>query len=168
MTALTAEELMAWLEATSSGWRKLAAEHPELLAIPCDVRGTTNVAELLQHIVAVELRFTERLHGLPATEYSLIPTAPVEAIYAVHDRAMRMLRELLGRDGIAWEEPIEVVTRSAGTQHATRRVILVHAMMHSIRHYAQLATLVRHHGIAPDWGMDYLFMQPRDLQASAS
>jgi uncharacterized damage-inducible protein DinB len=29
--------------------------------------------------------------------------------------------------------------------------------MHSIRHYAQLATLVRQHGFQPTWPMDYLF-----------
>jgi hypothetical protein len=33
--------------------------------------------------------------------------------------------------------------------------------MHGIRHYAQLATLVRQHGVAPDWPMDYLFMGAR-------
>jgi uncharacterized damage-inducible protein DinB len=158
MTALTGEELMEWLEVTSSGWRKLAAEHPEMLAIPCDVRETKTVAELLQHIVAVELRYAERLSDLPATDYSTIPTSPVEAMYAAHDRAMELLRDLLGCEGFAWEETIEFVTRSAGTMRAARRTVLVHAMMHAIRHYAQLATLVRQNGIAPGWSMDYLFM----------
>ena len=41
---------------------------------------------------------------------------------------------------------------------ATRRTILVHLAMHGIRHYAQLATIVRQQGVKPDWGMDYLFM----------
>ncbi len=40
---------------------------------------------------------------------------------------------------------------------ATRRSELVHTLMHSIRHYARLATLVRQHGIQPDWAMDYMF-----------
>jgi len=30
--------------------------------------------------------------------------------------------------------------------------------MHSIRHYAQLATLARQNGFKPDWPMDYLYM----------
>ena len=167
MTALKGEELMEWLEATSSGWRKLAAEHPRMLAFPCDVRGTSNVAELLQHIVAVDLRFAERLHGQPTTEYSAISTSSAETIYAFHDQAMKLLRELLGRNDVAWEESIECVTRSAGAVCATRRVILVHALMHSIRHYAQLATLVRQHGIAPDWPMDYLFFESKASQALA-
>jgi len=36
--------------------------------------------------------------------------------------------------------------------------VLFHALLHGIRHYAQLATLVRQHGIKPEWPMDYLFM----------
>jgi uncharacterized damage-inducible protein DinB len=35
---------------------------------------------------------------------------------------------------------------------------LFHALLHSVRHYGQLATLARQHGVAPDWPMDYLFM----------
>jgi uncharacterized damage-inducible protein DinB len=31
-------------------------------------------------------------------------------------------------------------------------------MLHSIRHYGQLATLVRREGIKPNWAMDYLMM----------
>jgi hypothetical protein len=31
-------------------------------------------------------------------------------------------------------------------------------MLHGIRHYAQLATLVRQQGVKPDWQMDYLFV----------
>lgn len=45
-----------------------------------------------------------------------------------------------------------------GVLRASRKTILVHALMHSIRHYAQLATLVRQHGVKPDWQMDYLLM----------
>jgi uncharacterized damage-inducible protein DinB len=44
---------------------------------------------------------------------------------------------------------------------STRKTVFIHAMMHSIRHYAQLATILRQHGIKPDWPMDYLFMNAR-------
>ena len=158
MTALTSEELMAWVETTSSKWRELLQAHPEVMTLACDVRETTSVAGLVQHIVAVELRYAERLAELPATDYGEIPMNSVAGLYATHERAMSLLRGLLGRDDVAWDEGIEFATRSAGTMRATRRVVLVHALMHSIRHYAQLATLVRQHGVNPGWAMDYLFM----------
>lgn len=158
MTALTGDELIEWLEATSAGWKKLLENHPEAMKLPCDVRETQSVAELLQHIVAVELRYAERLTGVPETPYEAILHDSAEHLYATHDRAMEQIHGIMDRGEAFWEEWISFATRSGGMMRATRRTVLVHALMHSIRHYAQLATLVRQHGIVPHWPMDYLFL----------
>ncbi len=50
MTALSGEELMAWVEKPSERWLALLGQHPEALAIECDIMGTGMVAKLLQHI----------------------------------------------------------------------------------------------------------------------
>jgi uncharacterized damage-inducible protein DinB len=154
---LTAGEVFAWLEKTSTNWRALVDAHPDLLVLPCDVGGASTVAGLLQHIVAVELRYAERLAGMPATEYTAIPYDSVESIYQVHERAAGLYRQQLAAD-VDWEEKLEFVTRTAGTLRASRKTVFFHALLHSIRHYAQLATLVRRHGVKPDWMMDYLLM----------
>ena len=65
---LTAEEILAWNEKTAKGWRQLLTNHPELLTQSCDIAGTKTVAELLQHIVAAQLRYAERLAGLPISD----------------------------------------------------------------------------------------------------
>jgi uncharacterized damage-inducible protein DinB len=158
--SLSAEEILAWNEKTATGWRKLLANHPELLTRPCDIAGTKNVGELLQHIVAAQLRYAERLAGLPISDYASIPFDSVESIYATHDRAAAIFRQLFDSD-IDWNEPIDFTTRSMGTLHSDRKTILFHALLHGIRHYAQLASLVRHCGVKPDWPMDYLFMHAR-------
>ncbi len=54
---------------------------------------------------------------------------------------------------------MELPTRSAGVVLVARRAVLVHLAMHAIRHYAQLATLVRQNGVKPGWAMDYLFVE---------
>jgi uncharacterized damage-inducible protein DinB len=154
---LTAEETIAWLEKTSSNWRALIEAHPEILDMPCDVMGTGTVGGLLQHIVAVEVRYAEQLSGLPPTEYAAIPFDSAAAIYATHGRAMTMLRGLLAAGG-DWDATFEFVTRSMGPMRSSRKTVLFHALLHGIRHYAQLATLVRQHGIKPGWQMDYLSM----------
>ncbi len=161
MLALSTTELLAWLERTSAGWRDLLTAHPEALDFPCDVREGETVRDLVHHIVAVELRYAERLKGLPASEYDALPRTDTAALYATHDRAMALLGEVLEDEHVPWEEELEFVTRSAGTLRASRRVVLVHLMMHSIRHYAQLAMLVRQGGVKPGWGMDYLLMGTR-------
>ena len=159
MVAITGPELQDWAEHTSRGWKNLISAHPEILSFPCDIRETKSVAGFLQHIVAVELRYAERLNGIPETPYESVPFDSVDSIYATHDRAMELLRPLMNRDDPFWETILEFKTRSAGILRASRRTVLVHLLTHSIRHYAQLATLVRQHGIAPDWGMDYILMR---------
>jgi uncharacterized damage-inducible protein DinB len=154
---LTAHDLIAWVEKTSTGWRNLLTHHPELLTLPCNIMGVQTVAQLLQHIVAVELRFAQRLADQPVTEYADIPYDSVESIYSTHDRAIALLRPLLDSD-IDWNATIEFATRSTGPGRSRRRTILFHSLLHSIRHYAQLATLVRQNGVKPDWSMDYFFM----------
>jgi uncharacterized damage-inducible protein DinB len=159
---LTAEEILAWNEKTAQGWRRFLTAHPELLAQPCDIAGTKSVAELLQHIVAAQLRYAERLAGLPISDYAAIPFDSVESIYAVHNRAVTIFQQLLASD-IDWSEPIDFVTRTAGTLHSDRKTILFHALLHSIRHYAQLASLTRQCGVKADWPMDYLFMNVKQI-----
>jgi uncharacterized damage-inducible protein DinB len=154
---LTAEEMLDWIEKTSTNWRALIEAHPEILAMPCDVMGVSTVGGLLQHIVAVELRFAERLAGVPTTDYAAIAFDSAQAIFATHDCAIVLFREQLAAD-VDWEQRIEYATRSAGSMRSSRKTIFFHALLHGIRHYAQLATLVRQHGIKPGWPMDYLFM----------
>jgi uncharacterized damage-inducible protein DinB len=159
---LTAEEILAWNEKTAKGWRQLVTKHPELLTQPCDIAGTKNVAELLQHIVAAQLRYAERLAGLPISDYDTIKFDSVESIYAAHDRAITIFKPLVTSDA-NWDEPLEFSTRSRGTLLSDRKTILFHALLHGIRHYAQLATLVRHCGVQPEWPMDYLFMNVKPI-----
>jgi uncharacterized damage-inducible protein DinB len=154
---LTAEEILAWNEKTATGWRQLLTNHPELLTQPCDIAGTKTVAELLQHIVAVQLRYAERLADLPISDYDAIPFDSAESIYATHDHTIAIFQQLLASD-INWDEPLEFTTRSRGPLRSDRKTILFHALLHGIRHYAQLASLVRQCGVQPGWPMDYLFM----------
>ncbi len=165
MNAITGSELQEWVEDMSRGWKQVITAHPEVLSFPCDIRGTTSVAGLLQHIVAAELRYAEQLNGLPQTPYESIPCDSPDTIYATHDRAMVLLRPLLDRDAAFWEEVLEFKTRSAGPLRTSRRTVLVHLLTHSIRHYAQLATLVRQHGVDHHLAMDYILQRTKPVSA---
>ena len=66
---LEGQDLIAWLDRTSDRWRDLLTSHPEALKFPCDIRETKNVGGLLHHVVAVELRYAERLCELTETPY---------------------------------------------------------------------------------------------------
>lgn len=161
MVTLTGEELLAWNDNTAEHWQKLLEGHKDLLAVPCDVAGVKCVGELMQHIVAAQLRYAERLAGLPETSYDAIAYDTVAALFATHARGIKLFRNLLADPTYDWAEEVEFTTRRAGVILASRKTFFIHALMHGIRHYAQLATLVRQHGVAPDWPMDYLFMGAR-------
>ena len=165
MNAITGSELQEWVEDMSRGWKQVITAHPEVLSFPCDIRGTRSVAELLQHIVAAELRYAEQLNGFPQTPYESIPCDSVDTIYATHDRAMELLSPLLDRDEAFWEEVLEFKTRSAGPLRTSRRTVLVHLLTHAVRHYAQLATLVRQHGVDHHLVMDYILLHAKPASA---
>jgi len=156
--ALTAEELIAWNEATSQQWRTFVAENPTVLEVKCDIYKAETVGQLLQHIVAAELRYAERLAEFPVSDYAQIPYATAEEIYATHDRALTILRALLADPIYDWSTQLEFATLTAGRRRSSRRTILFHAMLHGVRHYAQLTTLVRQAGFAPKMALDYLLM----------
>jgi uncharacterized damage-inducible protein DinB len=159
--ALTADEMLLWHTQTSDRLRGLLEQHPEALAFPCDIAKTSTLGGLLQHIVAVELRYAERLAGEPATEYDTIPYGTVAEVYATHDRAMELYRKVLADSSVNWDEEIEFVTRSLGAMVATRKAVFFHALTHSIRHYAQITTLLRQHEITMKFPLDYLFVAAR-------
>jgi len=161
MPSLSAEEVLHWNDTTARNWQRLLERHPEALTLPCDVRGSENAADLLQHIFAVELRYAQQLRAEPITDYADIPKSTLAELYATHDLAMTKWRELLADPAYPWDEDIQLVTRSLGTLIGNRRTVLFHALLHGIRHYAQLAMLLRHAGIAADFEMDYLMMGVR-------
>ena len=155
--SLSADDLLAWNNATAESWHALASEHPSLLQIPCDIHNSTTVGQLLQHIVAAELRYAERLSDTPGTDYASIPFATADDIFATHRLALVILNDLLRDPEFDWNREIEFPTLTAGKRRATRKAVFQHALLHSIRHYAQLATLARQHGVRPA-PSDYLLM----------
>ena len=155
--ALSAEEMLAWNERTAQTWRQLVEEHPEVLAIPCDIYGVRTVGQLLQHVVAVETRYAQRLAGVTETSYDDIPFGNAAEIFGAHEAAMQGIRAELAKGG-DWDAKFEFQTLTMGRARASRKTVFFHALMHSIRHYAQLATLVRQHGFKPAYPMDYLLM----------
>lgn len=161
--SLSADELIAWNDKTAKNWHTLATENPALLAVPCDISRAKTIGELLQHVVAVELRYAERLSGAPVTDYAQLPFSTADEIFATHDRALKLLQGLLADPTFDWTQEIEFNTLTAGTLRAPRKAVLHHSLLHAVRHYAQLSTLARQHGFGPVPPGDYLFCVARQV-----
>jgi uncharacterized damage-inducible protein DinB len=158
LAQLSFDDLLAWNERETQKWRDwFAAQPASVLDVPIRVAQTNNVREFLLHIFAVELRYAERLNDEMVTSYEELPTGSVDELFGIGARARAAYREYLAR---ATDEDLtsvqEFPTRSAGTLRASERKMFAHAMLHSVRHWAQLATALREAGHEPKWGKDFL------------
>ncbi len=152
-------ELLASNAAQAKQWHQWFDEQPPtVLDLPLSIALAKNVREFLLHIFAVELRYAERLKGLPITAYETLPTATVAELFGIGDQARAMYREYFSTAADAdLATVIEFPTRTAGTLRASKRKIVVHALLHSVRHWAQLATALREAGYPTNWGKDFLY-----------
>jgi uncharacterized damage-inducible protein DinB len=149
--------MLAWTDRTTEHWCALIDQNPEMLALPCDIYGVRTVGELLWHVVAVETRYALRLARRPELGYDAFEYDTAAKILAAHQAATALIREQLAADG-DWDEKMEFQTLTMGRVKASRKTMLFHALLHSIRHYAQLATLARHHGFPATFVMDFIAM----------
>jgi uncharacterized damage-inducible protein DinB len=148
-TALTFRELLDYTAAETRHWHRwLAAQPPEVLELPVGVGRTATVRGLIHHIIVVERRYTDRLRGEPVTEYASVPSEPLGALFATFDDTRHRLEEwLASASDAALAQRMEFQTLSAGVQTASARKVVVHLLLHGIRHWAQLAAELRRQGL---------------------
>jgi uncharacterized damage-inducible protein DinB len=158
--AITLKELLADNESSTEKWNVWFSANPAALDIPCTIYNSGTVRGLLKHIFAVELRHSQRLLGEEVTSYDAIPVGSLDDLIALHAQAMQNLRKFLSStNDAALLEVIALQTVSAGTLHASRRKLLTHILLHSMRHWAQLTSLLREAGYKTDWPKDFLFSE---------
>jgi uncharacterized damage-inducible protein DinB len=151
-------ELLDWNESEANKWRAWFESQPAaVLDVPIRVAQTKNVREFLLHIFAVELRYAQRLNDEPVTSYEELPSASAADLFGIGEKARAALRIYVEK---ATDERLKLVqefqTRTAGTLRASERKMFAHAMLHSVRHWAQLATALREAGYEAKWMKDLL------------
>lgn len=157
---ITLEELVGDNKASTKKWQTWFAANPAALDVPCDIYNSGTVRGLLKHIWAVELRHSQRLRGEEVIAYDAIPVGSLDDLSAVHAKAMQNLKDFLAEaDDAALREVITLQTVSAGTLHASRRKLFAHILLHSMRHWAQLSTILREAGHKTEWPKDFLFSE---------
>ena len=156
---ITLEELLAWNQESAVFWKAHLEANPKLLELPCGIGETANVQEFVRHIWGVELRWGQRIAALPVTDKERLPTGPLEALFGLHIKAVEIYRSMLNSPALAWDETVtlEMPWMGQKTLTASRRKIAAHALFHSQRHWAQLATLVRAADFPSKFRGDLLF-----------
>ena len=146
--ALTFRELLDYTAEETARWAEYCTAHPEALDFPFAEGRLATVRGAIHHIFAVERRYADRLLGDPPSSYDLIPTASADALFAAGREARaRLERYVAAATGADLARAYTFETMSAGMQTASARKIVAHALMHGVRTWAQLATVVRQQGI---------------------
>ena len=161
-SAVTFEELLADYEATAARWKSFFEANPDAALVPTDIAGSKNIGELVWHIFAASFRLGQRLLGEELTDPgSSTPVRDIPAAFALKDEGVKKLRQFLANASDATlEEPFEFKSRLMQQPiTGTKRRLCLHAMVHAIRHWAQIGTLVRIGGYPPDWPQDILFSE---------
>ena len=153
------EELLGWNDQCSRFWKAHLEAHPELLEMKCGIGGAATVQDLIRHVWGAELRWAQRLAGIPETPREAVPQGPVEALFGMHVEAEALLKGLLADAQQDWAAPYTVQSNMLPPEHRTfsRRKVLAHALFHGQRHWAQLATLLREAGAPAGFRGDFLF-----------
>ena len=156
--ALTLRELLDYTRLETEHWhRGLAAQPPDVLDLPVGTGRTATVRGLIHHIIVVERRYTDRLRGEPITRYEDVPSDSLDVLFATFADTRTRLDAWLERASDAdLARRMEFQTLSAGAQAASARKVVVHLLLHGVRHWAQLATSLRQQGRATDWPHDIL------------
>ena len=153
------EELLGWNDEASQFWKGHLEAHPELLEVKCGIGGAATVQDLIRHIWGADLRWAQRLAGVPETPREAVPLGPVEVLFRLHQEAAELFRGLLADAQQNWDAPYTLEANWLPPEHSTfsRRKVLAHALFHGQRHWAQLATLLREAGTPSGFHGDILF-----------
>ena len=105
------------------------------------------IGELIRHIFSAERRYVDRLSDRPITDTSTIPADSVDTVFAFGRESRRELRRFLDAfPPDQWDAPREFMLMNTRIRASARKVVL-HVVMHEIRHWAQIATLLRLEGV---------------------
>jgi uncharacterized damage-inducible protein DinB len=150
--------LFAWRDAETRRWLEWFRAHPqEALFTPAGEGRTATVHGLIVHIFTAELRYAQRLVDQPVSDWSEIDPHTVEDTFAVGDVARALIDGYLEvADDRSLDTLLEFKTLSAGLVRASKRKVLFSVVPHGVRHWAQIATLLRQAGYRDQWAHDML------------
>jgi uncharacterized damage-inducible protein DinB len=139
-------------------WRDWIGASPARLDIAVQTAGRfPTVGALLDHIFLIERRHLARLEGATPPEATGIAAGDWQSLFEYGDLVRADLRRYVSEvDDAAGSETITFVLR--GEDFSVRRQkLILHIVMHEVRHLAQIALAARQAGEGPPGEHDIVF-----------
>lgn len=143
------EPLLGYTDWLRAQWQGYFQDDPQLLELEvgehADGRFGT-VGQVVRHIFGAELRYADRVAGRPVTDVAGVDSTSAEALFDLGARSRAATRRLLSSTSDAeWDEHRTFEIGNFDFE-GTAWKIFVHVLVHEIRHWAQLGTLLRRAG----------------------
>ena len=154
---LTVEELLQYTDEERARWEQWFRDNAEdLLKVPIQSDRENTIGALVLHIFGSELRFVQRLNGELLTEYRHLPCQHIDESFGFGIESRKALRRFVHRAAAAdWERILEFEI-AGHLYNASVRKIVFQVLLHEIRHWAQIAKLLRERGFIPAGNHDLL------------
>lgn len=148
------------LELTSTErhrWHDWFMEHPQAWTVPFATGRMATIGGVVMHIFAVELRYAQRLLDQEVTDWEDFRQTSIEDVFELGDQARGQLVDFLTTAPEAeLDRVLTFKTLTAGLISASKYKIASNLFLHDIRHWGQVATVLRQKGFADQWSHDLL------------
>lgn len=155
--ALRYETLLEHTSTEQHRWHDWFVERPKAWAVPFATGRMATVGGVVTHIFAVELRYAQRLLDQEVTSWEDFRQTSIEDVFELGDHARGQLVQFLTS---APESELDRIltfqTLTAGAVAASKHKIASNVFLHGIRHWGQLATVLRQNDFADQWSHDLL------------
>ena len=148
------------LELTSTEhhrWHDWFIERPKAWAVPFATGRMATIGGVVMHIFAVELRYAQRLLVEEVTDWEDFRQTSIDDVFELGDLARGQLVHFLTTAPEAeLDRVLTFQTLTAGLVSASKYKIASNVFLHGIRHWAQVATMLRQNGFGDQWSHDML------------
>lgn len=155
--ALSFDNFLELTSVEQHRWHAWFIDHPDAWRLPFATGRTATIGGLVLHIFGVELRYAQRLLEQPVSHPDEFTQSGVEEVFELGEHARSQLVEFLtnaSTDDL--EKVLTFATMTAGTVTATKHKIAANIFLHGIRHWAQVATVLRQNDFVDQWPHDML------------
>jgi uncharacterized damage-inducible protein DinB len=160
--ALRYDTLLELTSTEDHRWHDWFIERPKAWAVPFATGRMATIGGVVLHIFAVELRYSQRLLDQEVTEWENLRQTSIEDVFELGDNARAQLVDFLTNAPEAeLDRVLTFKTLTAGVVSASKHKIASNIFLHGIRHWGQVATVLRQNGFADQWSHDMLLSSIR-------
>jgi uncharacterized damage-inducible protein DinB len=155
--ALRYETLLELTSTEHHLWYQWFLEHPAAWSVPFATGRMATIGQLVLHVFAVELRYTQRLFDQEVSPWEDFSQTSIEDVFELGDNARAQLVQFLTTAPESeLDRALTFQTLTSGTVTSSKHKIASNIFLHDIRHWGQIATVLRQHGYTDQWPHDLL------------